>query len=172
MLPVLGQQAILLPDPLIQHSHGIPHLCQFLGLPPRGLCRVRQLLLGRLALVVHLALPFAQRHPRAVQFQRHAPLIGAKAIRHGFALLVPSDALAGPLRLTFNEDLEPAFSNVSVADASGTVVSKEKAKVDASNPRVLTVAVPKLSSGSYAVHWTVMTHDGHKVKGDYKFTVK
>ncbi|MDF3885096.1 copper resistance CopC family protein [Cupriavidus basilensis] len=82
------------------------------------------------------------------------------------------DAPAAPLRLTFNEDLEPAFSNVSVADASGTVVSKEKAKVDPSNPRVLTVAVPKLSSGSYAVRWTVMTHDGHKVKGDYKFAVK
>ncbi|MDW3686535.1 copper homeostasis periplasmic binding protein CopC [Cupriavidus sp. CV2] len=82
------------------------------------------------------------------------------------------DAPAGPLRLTFNEDLEPAFSNVSVADASGSPVSKEKAKVDSSNPRVLMVAVPKLSPGSYAVRWTVMTHDGHKVKGDYKFTVK
>lgn len=82
------------------------------------------------------------------------------------------DAPVGALRLTFNEDLEPAFSNVSVADASGAVVSKEKAKVDVSNPRVLTVAVPKMPSGSYAVHWTVMTHDGHKVKGDYKFAVK
>jgi len=82
------------------------------------------------------------------------------------------DAPAAPLRLTFNEDLEPAFSIVSVADAGGTPVTKEKAKVDASNPRVLTVAVPKLSPGSYAVHWAVMTHDGHKVKGDYKFAVK
>ncbi|KWR90875.1 copper resistance CopC family protein [Cupriavidus sp. IDO] len=82
------------------------------------------------------------------------------------------DAPVGPLRLTFNEDLEPAFSNASVADASGTVVSKEKAKVDSANSRVLTVPVPKLSSGSYAVRWTVMTHDGHKVKGDYKFAVK
>ncbi|MDW3688950.1 copper homeostasis periplasmic binding protein CopC [Cupriavidus sp. CV2] len=82
------------------------------------------------------------------------------------------DAPAGPLRLTFNEDLEPAFSNVTVADASGTAVTKEKAKVDSTNPRVLTVAVPKLASGSYDVRWTVMTHDGHKVKGDYKFAVK
>ncbi len=82
------------------------------------------------------------------------------------------DAPAGPLRLTFNEDLEPAFSNVTVADASGTAVTKEKAKVDSSNPRVLTVAVPKLTSGSYDVRWAVMTHDGHKVKGDYKFSVK
>jgi methionine-rich copper-binding protein CopC len=82
------------------------------------------------------------------------------------------EAPTGPLRLTFNEDLEPAFSNVSVADAKGTAVSNEKAKVDSSNPRVLTVAVPKLSSGSYAVRWAVMTHDGHKTKGDYKFAVK
>ncbi|EHP43258.1 copper resistance protein CopC [Cupriavidus basilensis OR16] len=82
------------------------------------------------------------------------------------------DAPASPLRLTFNEDLEPAFSNANVVDASGTAVSKEKAKVDSSNPRVLTVAVPKLLPGSYAVHWSVMTRDGHKVKGEYKFAVK
>lgn len=82
------------------------------------------------------------------------------------------DAPVSSLRLTFNEDLEPAFSNVSVVDANGTAMSKEKAKVDSSNPRVLTVAVPSLSAGSYVVRWTVMTHDGHKVKGDYKFAVK
>ena len=76
------------------------------------------------------------------------------------------------LRLTFNEDLESAFSTVKVTDANGTAVSKEKAKVDATNPRVLTIAVPKLSSGSYSVQWAVMTHDSHKTKGAYGFQVK
>jgi len=71
------------------------------------------------------------------------------------------DASPATLKLTFNEALESAFSTIKVADANGTALSKDKAKVDASDPRVLTVAVPKLSSGSYGVHWTVMTHDGH-----------
>jgi copper resistance protein C len=71
------------------------------------------------------------------------------------------------LKLKFNEDIESTFSNAAVADGNGAAVSKERAKVDPSNPRVLTVAVPKRSSGSYAVHWAVMTHDGHKTKGDY-----
>jgi copper resistance protein C len=82
------------------------------------------------------------------------------------------DTAPDVLRLAFNEDLEAAFSNVKVSDASGTAVSKEKAKVDASNRRVLTIALPKLSSGSYSVQWAVMTHDSHKTKGTYTFKVK
>ena len=82
------------------------------------------------------------------------------------------DASPRALRLTFNEDLEPAFSTVKVVDANGALVTKEKAKVDASNPRVLTIAVPKLASGAYTVQWVVMTHDSHKTKGIYTFAVK
>ena len=39
------------------------------------------------------------------------------------------DAAPDTLRLTFNEDLESAFSTVKVSDANGAPVSKEKAKV-------------------------------------------
>ncbi|MFP4848910.1 copper homeostasis periplasmic binding protein CopC [Paraburkholderia sp. BR14264] len=76
------------------------------------------------------------------------------------------------LRLTFNEDLESSFSTIKVVDASGASATKDKAKVDSSNPRVLIVAVPKLASGSYTVQWAVMTHDAHKTKGTYTFAVK
>jgi methionine-rich copper-binding protein CopC len=82
------------------------------------------------------------------------------------------DAAPDTLRLTFNEDLESAFSTVKVSDANGAPVSKEKAKVAASNPRVMTISLPKLSSGSYSVQWAVMTHDSHKTKGTYTFQVK
>jgi len=80
--------------------------------------------------------------------------------------------VSSPLRMMFNEALEPAFSTAHVTDAAGNAVSTEKAKVDSANPRVLTVAVPKLPAGTYSVAWTVMTPDGHKVKGEYKFSVK
>ncbi|CAB3801924.1 copper homeostasis periplasmic binding protein CopC [Pararobbsia alpina] len=105
-------------------------------------------------------------------------LVPVAAFAHGkLESAVPAagstvDTAPDMLRLTFNEDLEAAFSNVKVSDASGTAVSKEKAKVDASNRRVLTIALPKLSSGSYSVQWAVMTHDSHKTKGTYTFTVK
>ncbi|AIP65536.1 copper homeostasis periplasmic binding protein CopC [Burkholderia thailandensis] len=82
------------------------------------------------------------------------------------------DTAPDALRLTFNESLETAFSTVKIADAGGVPVAAQKAKVDAANPRVLTVAVPKLASGAYTVQWTVMTADAHKTKGSYAFKVK
>lgn len=82
------------------------------------------------------------------------------------------DAAPEAVRLTFNEDLESTFSAVKVSDANGAVVTREKAKVDASSPRVLTIALPKLSPGSYSVQWSVMTHDAHKTRGTYTFQVK
>ncbi|MFM0327851.1 copper resistance CopC family protein [Caballeronia glebae] len=77
----------------------------------------------------------------------------------------------GILRLTFNEDLEPAFSTIKVADANGATIGDEKARVDPVNKRVLTLAVPKLAAGTYSVQWAVMTGDSHKAKGTYKFSV-
>lgn len=76
------------------------------------------------------------------------------------------------LRLTFNEDLEGAFSTVKVADSTGVIVSQEKGRVDPANPRVLTLAVPKVTPGAYEVRWAVMTLDGHKANGTYAFQVK
>ncbi|KWE55760.1 copper homeostasis periplasmic binding protein CopC [Burkholderia sp. MSMB2157WGS] len=82
------------------------------------------------------------------------------------------DASPDTVRLTFNEDLEPAFSSVKVWDASGNAVTQDKAKVDASNPRVMAVAIPKLAAGAYTVQWTAMTADAHRTKGTYTFRVK
>ncbi|MCM3060770.1 copper resistance protein CopC, partial [Bacillus subtilis] len=76
------------------------------------------------------------------------------------------------VRLTFNEALEPAFSTVKVSDASGNAITQDKAKVDASNPRVMTVAIPTLAAGAYTVQWAAMTADAHRTKGTYAFRVK
>jgi methionine-rich copper-binding protein CopC len=105
-------------------------------------------------------------------------LVPALALAHGkLEQATPAagsvvDASPAALQLTFNEELESAFSTIKLTDANGTTVGKEKATVDAANPRVLNIVVPKLSPGSYAVHWEVMTHDGHKTEGDYQFAVK
>ncbi|GLU32935.1 copper homeostasis periplasmic binding protein CopC [Trinickia caryophylli] len=82
------------------------------------------------------------------------------------------DVAPDAVRLTFNEDLEPTFSSVKIADAAGAPVTREKAKIDASNPRVMALPLPKLASGAYTVQWAVMTADAHKTKGTYTFKVK
>ncbi|ATD63923.1 copper resistance protein CopC [Janthinobacterium svalbardensis] len=76
------------------------------------------------------------------------------------------------IALTFNEKVEVAFSTITLADGQGNVVTAEKAKVDAANPAILRMDVPALSAGSYTVTWAVAGHDGHRRKGDFKFTVK
>ncbi|RKF48940.1 copper homeostasis periplasmic binding protein CopC [Paraburkholderia fungorum] len=102
----------------------------------------------------------------------------AAAFAHGkLESVVPAsgstvDLAPDALRLTFNEDLESTFSTVKVSDANSAAVTREKAKLDASNPRVLTITLPKLPSGSYSVQWAVMPHDAHKTKGTYAFQVK
>ncbi|AOJ41036.1 copper resistance protein CopC [Burkholderia lata] len=82
------------------------------------------------------------------------------------------DTAPDTLRLAFNEDLEPAFSSVKVSDANGNAVTQDKAKVDAANPRVMTLAMPKLAPGAYTVQWAAMTADAHRTKGTYTFRVK
>ncbi|MGN7984902.1 copper homeostasis periplasmic binding protein CopC [Burkholderia sp. 22313] len=82
------------------------------------------------------------------------------------------DTAPDTLRLTFNEDLEPAFSSVKVSDANGSPVAHEKARVDPSAPRAMTVAMPKLAPGAYTVQWVAMTADAHRTKGTYTFKVK
>ncbi|GJH18090.1 copper resistance protein CopC [Caballeronia novacaledonica] len=111
--------------------------------------------------VATLAVAFAP----AIAFA-HGKLESAEPPVNGIVSTAP-----GLLRLTFNEDLEPAFSTIKVADANGAVVGDEKAKVDPANKRVLTLSVPKLAAGTYSVQWAVMTGDSHKAKGTYKFSV-
>jgi methionine-rich copper-binding protein CopC len=82
------------------------------------------------------------------------------------------DAAPKEIALTFNEKVEQAFSSITVADAAGKAVATGKATVDEVNPAILRLAVPGLTAGTYTVSWAVAGHDGHRRKGDFKFTVK
>lgn len=74
--------------------------------------------------------------------------------------------------LIFNEKVEEAFSTITLSDGKGKPVVSDKAKVDVSNPGMLRLNAPALTGGSYTVTWAVAGHDGHRRKGDFKFTVK
>ncbi|MYN17441.1 copper homeostasis periplasmic binding protein CopC [Rugamonas sp. FT107W] len=82
------------------------------------------------------------------------------------------DAAPKAIALTFNEKIEPAFSNITVADGAGKELATGKATVDEADPAILRLAVAGLSAGTYTVSWAVAGHDGHRRKGDFKFTVK
>ncbi|MBA5686388.1 copper homeostasis periplasmic binding protein CopC [Rugamonas apoptosis] len=105
-----------------------------------------------------LASPFAAAH---ASLKSSNPAAGATV-----------DASPNEVTLTFNEKVEPAFSSITIADSQGKNVAPDKAKVDASNPAILRLPVPALASGTYTVNWAVAGHDGHRRKGDFKFSVK
>lgn len=72
----------------------------------------------------------------------------------------------------FDADLEPAFSTISVQDSSGKKLDKGDSHIDSSDPKLLRVSVPELSSGKYKVLWDVVARDGHRTNGDFTFEIK
>lgn len=76
------------------------------------------------------------------------------------------------VRIWFDGELEPRFSQVTVVDGGGRRIDRGDARVDASNRRLLQVTLPPLAPGIYKVEWAVLSIDGHRTSGDYRFTVK
>ncbi len=75
------------------------------------------------------------------------------------------------ISLKFNEKLEESFSSVKIIDPAGKDLVVPKARIDASQPSVMKLALPALQAGRYKVRWTAVGHDGHRRQGDYQFTV-
>ncbi|WP_454776790.1 copper resistance CopC family protein [Janthinobacterium tructae] len=119
---------------------------------------LRNIILATFILAATLATPFALAH---ASLKSSNPEAGA-------SLAVAPKEIA----LTFNEKVEEAFSTIVLADGEGKTVAANKAKVDAANPAILRLEVPALNAGAYTVSWAVAGHDGHRRKGDFKFTVK
>ena len=76
------------------------------------------------------------------------------------------------VRLQFSDPLELPFSKVKLVDEKGAVLEASKVAVDGANPRALVATVPALRSGAYRVHWSTVTRDGHKVKGEFGLRVR
>ena len=120
--------------------------------------------------------PFG-RHAAAVIV---AATVSSTAFAH--AHLAKSDPTAGaalataPAAVTidFTEPLEPAFSSivVVVVDGDGKTVSNDRARIDASNRKRMTVPLAALGTGAYAVKWVAVATDGHRTQGAYGFSVK
>jgi methionine-rich copper-binding protein CopC len=74
--------------------------------------------------------------------------------------------------IRFTEPLEPAFSKIALADASGNAAAQVSSQVDGSDAKVMRLPLPQLSAGRYAVHWTAVATDGHRTQGNFTFIVK
>ncbi|MFH7904910.1 CopC domain-containing protein YobA [Enterobacter cloacae] len=77
------------------------------------------------------------------------------------------------LTLNFSEGIEPGFSGVVVKDAQGNVVKTGDIQRDEQNKAQFNVPLEQtLVAGTYQVDWHVVSVDGHKTKGSYRFSVK
>jgi len=75
------------------------------------------------------------------------------------------------LDLCFNEAVEVKFSTVTLEDAKGTAVPLGKPAAGDS-PKCIRVPIPAIGSGSFTVHYRVLSQDGHVVEYGYQFSVK
>ncbi|WP_338556385.1 CopC domain-containing protein YobA [Erwinia sp. E_sp_B04_7] len=77
------------------------------------------------------------------------------------------------LTLTFTEDIEPAFSGVTITDAGQKAMPLAEAERAPQQHNQLIVPLQKpLTTGQYQVNWHVLSVDGHKTNGNYSFSVK
>lgn len=76
------------------------------------------------------------------------------------------------ITLQLSEKFEPKFTGIELMKADGTpvpVISKAGGK----DGKTIEANVNgKLASGQYMVMWHAVGADGHRVKGDYNFTVR
>jgi copper resistance protein C len=76
------------------------------------------------------------------------------------------------IQLWFNERLEPAYSSLSVTDDAGNRVDGQDTRVGPDDPKLLSVSVPVLGPGRYAVRFRVLSVDGHVVTSEFSFTIR
>jgi methionine-rich copper-binding protein CopC len=74
--------------------------------------------------------------------------------------------------IDFSEEVNPKLSHIVVLDAKGQHVDKGDSHVAADDAKHMSVDLQPLAAGIYKVVWTsVAADDGHKLSGNFKFTV-
>lgn len=76
------------------------------------------------------------------------------------------------ISVTFSEPLEAKFSSLNVTDEHGRKINTAASKPAPADPLTLTLALPQLQPGGYLVQWVSVAKDGHRMEGEYRFTVR
>jgi len=75
--------------------------------------------------------------------------------------------------LTFNERIEESFAKIKIMDYQDKLIlANQKASNLKDDKNSIFITIPELSEGVYFIQYEVISVDGHKVKGRYKFTIK
>ncbi|HEX9490959.1 MAG TPA: copper resistance protein CopC [Stellaceae bacterium] len=107
------------------------------------------------------ALLFAASAARAHAFLDHAsPAVGSTSRQ-------PPTSIS----LWFTQELEAAFSTVSIVDQGGQRVDGGDAQVDDRDPTLLHATLKPLPPGTYKVMWRVVSVDTHTTEGTFTFRV-
>jgi methionine-rich copper-binding protein CopC len=102
----------------------------------------------------------------ATQAQAHAHLVSATPAKDA------AGAAPKALSLNFSEKLEPKFSAVELMTADGKGVPVKSVVAGKDHKTITATPAAPLAPGAYMVMWHVVSGDGHKMKGDYNFTVR
>lgn len=114
--------------------------------------------------------------PAAAAFACVVALFPGAARAHAFLRsatpAVGSTIRAAPpeVALSFTESVEPAFSDIVVADAHGARVDRGAVRL-AGNGAGLAIGLQPLAPGRYVVTWHVTSTDTHHTQGRFGFTV-
>ncbi len=104
-----------------------------------------------------------------------APAVFAHAhLKHQYpAADAAVTAVPQALTLNFSEGVETGFSGVSVTGDKEQIIKTGAIKRNEKDHTQLIVPLETpLKPGSYKVDWHVVSVDGHKTKGSYRFSVK
>jgi methionine-rich copper-binding protein CopC len=103
-----------------------------------------------------------------------APSAWAHAFLDHASPAVGSSVPASPpvVTLWFTQDLEPAFSGVTVTDEAGQRVDLGKAQIPQGSPDELQIGLKPLTPGTYLVSWHVVSVDTHPTEGTFTFEIK
>ena len=71
----------------------------------------------------------------------------------------------------FTQNLEPAFSSMTVTNAAGQRVDLGNAAIPPGHPDQLQVGLRPLPPGTYTVTWHVVSVDTHPTQGTFTFQV-
>jgi hypothetical protein len=97
----------------------------------------------------------------------HAQLIKAEPARRAALDKAPTQ-----VRLWFNEEIEGAYTSLSVLNANKKPVTDAKPRVVSDDPKSVILSLSDLGPGKYTVKFRVLSVDGHVVDSSFDFTVK
>jgi methionine-rich copper-binding protein CopC len=76
------------------------------------------------------------------------------------------------ITLWFSSRIEPKFSHIKVTNSAGKFVHDGDSSTSEDQRQLSIKLIEGLGAGAYEVHWNVISDDGHRMRGDYSFSVK